>query len=179
MSYTLREFTPTDTDSVNALARAAFEQFRGEYSDWPAFSSNIGSMASLAASGELIVASDQERIVGAVVYVGPHKPKRDFFSLECPILRMLVVDPTHRGLGIGRALTQECISRARRDGASVIALHTSRIMEIALPMYLRMGFVFEREAPRIFGVSYGIYIKSLHAQPEVQADGAVFGGSAA
>ncbi|MDG4549117.1 MAG: GNAT family N-acetyltransferase [Candidatus Contendobacter sp.] len=170
MSHTLRNFSPSDADAVNRLALRAFEQFRGEYSDWEAFSRNIGSMASLSTSGELIVASDQDRIVGAVVYVGPHKPKREFFSIEWPILRMLVVDPAHRGQGIGRVLTQECINRAQRDSASVIALHTSPIMQVALPMYLRMGFMFEREAPSILGVSYGVYIKRLHAQHGAPAD---------
>lgn len=161
MSYLIREFRTADAAAVNALAVAAFEQFRNEYSDWDTFSRNIGGMAALSADGELIVAADGERIAGAVVYVGPGKPKREFFAAEWPILRMLVVDPAYRGQGIGRALTEECIARARRDGAACIALHTSPIMAVALPLYLRLGFVFEREAPTIFGVSYGIYIKSL------------------
>lgn len=165
MSHVLRSFMPTDADTVNRLALRAFEQFRSEYSDWDSFSRSIGSMASLSAFGELIVASDQDRIVGAVVYVGPGKPKREFFSVEWPILRMLVVDPDHRGKGIGRLLTQACINRARRDHAPVLALHTSPIMRVALPMYLRMGFVFEREAPSIFGVSYGVYVKQLARTP--------------
>jgi ribosomal protein S18 acetylase RimI-like enzyme len=170
MSYTLRDFKPSDADAVNQLALLAFEQFRGEYSDWQAFSRNIGSMSSLSDAGELIVVTDQEIIVGAVVYVGPHKPKREFFLAEWPILRMLVVNPAHRGHGIGRLLTDECISRAKRDGSKVVALHTSRIMEVALSMYLRMGFEFKQEAPAIFGVPYGIYVKALHAQPTVPSD---------
>lgn len=179
MSYMLRDFKPTDAEAVNALALAAFDQFRSAYADWAVFSRNIGSMASLATAGELIVAAVDERIVGAVVYVAPHKPKKEFFSVEWPILRMLVVSPAHRGYGIGRALTQECILRAQRDGASLIALHTSPIMEVALPMYQRMGFAFHSEAPEIFGVFYGIYVKALHAQQVLQADRPAFGGPAA
>ena len=53
---------------------------------------------------------------------------------------MLVIDPGARGRGLGRLLTEECVRRARRDGAPTVALHTSPIMEVALPMYLRMGF---------------------------------------
>lgn len=170
MSYLVRDFQLDDAESVNRLALLAFEQFRDAYSDWAAFSRNVGNMTSLAASGELIVATIEGRIVGAVVYVGPHKPKREFFAVEWPILRMLVVEPSSRGLGIGRALTEECIDRARRDGALLIALHTSPIMEVALPMYERMGFRYERAAPSIFGVSYGIYIKRLHAQRGAPAD---------
>ncbi len=74
---------------------------------------------------------------------------------------MLVVDPACRGNGIGRALTDECLARARRDGAKVMALHTSPIMTVALPMYLRMGFAWLRAAPPIFGVDYAVYTKAL------------------
>jgi hypothetical protein len=51
--------------------------------------------------------------------------------------------------------------RARRDRAAVIALHTSPIMTVALPMYLRMGFVRLRATPPIFGVEYAVYTKML------------------
>jgi GNAT superfamily N-acetyltransferase len=59
---------------------------------------------------------------------------------------MLVVDPASRGGGLGWGLTEECIDRARRGGSPVIALHTSPIISVALPMYLGMGFRPVREA---------------------------------
>ena len=74
---------------------------------------------------------------------------------------MLVVDPDARGQGIGRRLTEECIARARRDKAPLIALHTTSIMTVAQPMYLRMGFELIHEAPPIFGVRYAVYTKKL------------------
>lgn len=161
MRYSLREFTRSDTEAVNATALAAFSQYSGAYTDWPAFSANISNMASLAKDGEIIVADSEQGIVGAVAYVGPGKPKSAMFDPNWPIMRMLVVAPSARGLGVGRALAEECIARARRDGAPLFALHTSSIMHVALPMYERMGFVFLRAAPPIFGVSYGIYVKQL------------------
>lgn len=78
---------------------------------------------------------------------------------------MLVVSPKARGAGVGRALAQECLARARRDKAEVFALHTSPIMTVALLMYERMGFRFLRDAPAIHGVPYGIYVKSLSLSP--------------
>jgi len=74
---------------------------------------------------------------------------------------MLVVDPAFRGKGIGQALSDACIARARRDGAPIIALHTSPIMSVALPMYLKMGFTKAYDAPPIFGVAYAVYTKAL------------------
>lgn len=43
----------------------------------------------------------------------------------------------------------------------MIALHTSPIMTVALPMYLRMGFEYARDAPHLHGVPYRIYLKRL------------------
>jgi ribosomal protein S18 acetylase RimI-like enzyme len=108
-----------------------------------------------------MVAELAGNIVGAVAYIPPHRPKAPYFEKAWPIIRSLVVDPTCRRIGVGRALTEECISRARRDGSSVIALHTSPIMTVALPMYLRMGFQWHHDAPQIYGVPYAVYLKHL------------------
>jgi GNAT superfamily N-acetyltransferase len=159
--FTLRDFGAADAAAVNALGVAAFEAYRDAYSDWPGFRSRIAAMAALAATGEIIVAEQDGRLVGAVVYIGPGKPKNDFFQAEWPIMRMLVVAPEAQGQGVGRALAHECIRRARRDGASVFALHTSALMRVALPMYERMGFRRHADAPAIHGVSYGIYLLDL------------------
>ena len=161
MTIQLHQFAPTDEEAVNRVALAAFEQYRDEYQDWEAFTRRIGSMSVLAQSAEIIVARSGEQVVGAVAYVGPGNPKAEFFAPEWPILRMLVVEPSFRGRGVGRALTQDCIRRAGRDGAALIALHTSRIMKVALAMYQRLGFAFAYEAPAIHGVPYGVYVKQL------------------
>ncbi len=161
-TLTISAFTTADTPEVNRVALAAFQQYQNEYSEWEVFAARIGNMAALAATGEIILAkADGGRIAGAVVYVGPGKEKADYFDREWPILRMLVVDPMFRGLGIGKLLTQECIRRAIRDEAPLIALHTSRIMKVALPMYERMGFRLEQEVPSIHGVPYGVYTLKL------------------
>jgi ribosomal protein S18 acetylase RimI-like enzyme len=157
----IRDFQPEDATQVNALALDAFEQFKDAYHDWPGFQSKIGNMAALAESGEIVVAQSGGRIVGAVAYVGPGAPKAAFFQPEWPVMRMLVVAPDSRGRGIGRALAEECLRRSRRDGAAMFALHTSEIMNIALPMYQRMGFKRIASTPAIHGVEYGVYLKEL------------------
>jgi ribosomal protein S18 acetylase RimI-like enzyme len=161
VDHSIRDFTADDAAAVNAVALAAFEQYRGEYEDWPAFSAFVGSMADLAEGGELIVALSDGRIAGAVAYFGPRATKPALFDPAWPVIRMLVVDPAARGRGLGRMLTEECIRRARRDGADGIALHTSQIMQVALAMYLRLGFVPLRDSAPIFGVPYRIYLKRL------------------
>jgi len=157
----VRDFLPSDSAYVNSLALRAFEQFKGAYQDWPGFRAKIGNMSALAEVGEIVVAEVDGPIVGAVAYVSPFAPKADFFRPEWPIMRMLVVAPDFRGRGIGRALAQECLCRAKRDGASVFALHTSKLMKVALPMYERMGFKWVSGTPAIHGVEYGVYVKEI------------------
>lgn len=159
--FELREFRTGEEMAVNEVALEAFYEYRDYYDDWAEFSNIIGNMASLSQSGELIVATVQERVVGAVVYVSPGRRKSEIFPPEWPILRMLVVTPQYRGLGIGRALTKECMRRAQRDGASLIALHTSEIMTVALSMYECLGFRRLHETPNIFGISYAVYVMEL------------------
>lgn len=157
----IRNFHFGDAVRVNALALDAFEQFKDAYTDWPTFRARLANMAGLASAGEVIVAELDNQVVGAVAYIGPGLPKADFFKPEWPIMRMLVVAPSARGLGVGRALVDECLRRARRDGASVFALHTSELMQVALPMYQRMGFEWAASVPDIHGVRYGVYLKEL------------------
>lgn len=160
-AFQLRAFRSDDADAVNAVAIAAFAEFRAEYGDWPTVSRNVGKMAALAESAEVIVATVEGAVAGAVGYVAPNIEKQEWFEREWPVIRMLVVLPQHRGRGIGRALTEECIRRAQRDGAPLIALHTTPLMAVALPMYERMGFEYLRAAPDRAGVPYGIYVKRL------------------
>ena len=166
MEESFRNFKPSDADAVNRLALRAFEEFSNDYTDWENFAEKVATMSSLSECGELIIAEADGQIIGAVAYVAPHRPKPVFFATDWAILRMLVVEPAYRGHGMGRRLTQECIDRARRDGAPLIALHTSPIMQVALPMYRRMGFEFFCEVPAINGVPYGIYTKRLRDQAE-------------
>ena len=55
-------------------------------------------------------------------------------------IRMLAIGDTARGLGLGRALTEECLRRARSLGRKQVVLHTTEVMPVARGMYDRMGF---------------------------------------
>jgi ribosomal protein S18 acetylase RimI-like enzyme len=56
------------------------------------------------------------------------------------ILR-LAVHPSHRGKGLGRLLTDECIRRCRDAAIPTLALHATSWMSLSRAMYERMGFV--------------------------------------
>ena len=74
---------------------------------------------------------------------------------------MLAVSPQHRGQGIGRQLSLECVRRAKQDKAEVVGLHTSELMVAARRMYERLGFQQEIELPRLLGIKYWRYVLKL------------------
>jgi ribosomal protein S18 acetylase RimI-like enzyme len=92
---------------------------------------------------ERIVAERGGTLVGSVQLYPPAVDAYNgaLAAVPWPELRLLVVAPAARGLGVATALIDECVARARRGGATDLGLHSSQSMQTAVRMYERMGFV--------------------------------------
>jgi GNAT superfamily N-acetyltransferase len=106
MHVSLRDFSTSEAATIDRLAVASFSQYSNDFQDWPAMVRVLEKMSEMAGNAEIIIAEHEGRVVGAVGYVPPSAPKSAHFKPEWPIIRMLVVDPSARGLGAGRALTE-------------------------------------------------------------------------
>ena len=83
-------------------------------------------------------------VVGSIFLV-----KKNKFEAK---LRLLIIAPAARGLGLGKRLTRTCIRFARRAGYKKIALWTQSHLAAARAIYQSEGFrLVAREPHRSFG----------------------------
>ena len=134
------------SDELDATAEVMVAAYR-EYvpPDAPAqlqeYLHEIRDVRSRLADSMLILAEADGRILGAVTYYGDAtKEPHAAWPAGWANFRLLAVAPQARGKGIGRALTEECLARARAAGRTAIGLHTTQMMQVARAMYERMGF---------------------------------------
>jgi DNA-binding MarR family transcriptional regulator/GNAT superfamily N-acetyltransferase len=66
-------------------------------------------------------------------------------SDEVARLRLLIVDPKARGLGLGRDLVRQCIAFARKAGYRKITLWTHGVLTAARAIYQKEGFQLTRQ----------------------------------
>ena len=117
-----------------------------------------------ASRADLPVPRDGDgRIVGSVALV----LEGDFGEVTASdaeaAFRMLVVDPTVQGRGVGELLVATCLDRARAAGRGRMVLSTDPRMTAAQRLYERLGFTRlpERDWSPAPGVGLLVYSREL------------------
>ncbi|HVF54362.1 MAG TPA: GNAT family N-acetyltransferase [Actinomycetota bacterium] len=142
----IREGAETDIEAAARVLRAAYDEYRGPLEErFEIYIADVVDVVSRWGSSELLVATIGGELVGCVNYYSDasraeYPGDATPFPSDWVAIRLLAVDPVRRGHGVGRALTDACIDRAREEGAPVLGLHTTDAMRVARSMYERMRF---------------------------------------
>lgn len=142
---TVRDARDADREAIRALTLGAYAEYAAVMAPeaWGALAGALGAALDTGLPAHRIVAERGGALVGSVMLFPPSVAAYGEMSGAggWPELRLLAVAHEARGLGVGEGLVEECIRRARAEGAVEIGLHTSRSMTGAMRLYERMGFV--------------------------------------
>jgi len=129
-----------------------------------AYTPQLADVAGRAAVSQLLVARDDDgRILGSVALVLSGDFGEVLASDDEAGFRMLVVDPTAQGRGIGRLLVTACLDRARQAGKTRMVLSTDPRMTAAHRLYESLGFTRlpERDWSPLPGIDLLVYSLEL------------------
>lgn len=100
----------------------------------------LADVAGRADAGELLVAVDAERVLGAVLFVDPGGRYAEVSGPGEGEFRMLAVDPAAQGRGVGRALVRACVERAVAAGCHAVVISVRDFARAAQRLYDATGF---------------------------------------
>jgi ribosomal protein S18 acetylase RimI-like enzyme len=161
MKLIYRQGTIHNLIEIKDLAVKSWSQFSHQLTEenWAKLCNtltDINTFTDLLNLANCTVCCDDKKIIGMAFLVPSGNPTAIYDRKWCYI-RFITVDPDFAGQGIGRKLTTGCIDLARENGESVIALHTSELMNNARHIYESLGFKIEREIDQRLGKRFWLY----------------------
>jgi GNAT superfamily N-acetyltransferase len=162
----IRDARPEEYDTMRDLTLAAYAQYATIMPHWEMYRKHSLATLEQDRSAERIIAEQNGTIVGSVLLFPARANVYESASANTgvPEVRLLAVSPAARGLGVGSALLAECERRARSAGACFLGLHTEDLMEAAVCMYERRGYVHMPETD--FSPGPGIIVKGYRRSLE-------------
>ena len=145
----IREIKKSEYRFLGELVVDVYSRLEGfpsssELPDYYKMLRNIGSLNEQEHTKVLIAEGPNKKVVGGVVYYDDMSMYGSSGTAtqekHASGIRLLCVDPDSRGIGIGKALTNECIRLAKVSGNKQVILHTTQAMEVAWNMYTKLGF---------------------------------------
>jgi ribosomal protein S18 acetylase RimI-like enzyme len=139
----IRLAAPAEYAALADLCEAAYAPFvAGDHH----YLAELRDVARRAAGAELLVAAEpgEGSVLGTVTFVPDGGPLGEIAEPHEAEFRMLAVDPSAQGRGVGTALLRRVLDESRRRGAGGVVCSSLPEMRAAHRVYERLGF---RRAP--------------------------------
>jgi len=145
----VRNANPSEFEAIGKLMVEVYSQLEGfpkpiDQPNYYKMLTNVGELTTKPETELLVSVSANGKPVGAVVYFGDMKYYGSGGAAtsekNAAGFRLLAVDPSARGLGIGKLLINECIRKAKDKNLSQVIIHSTKAMQIAWKMYEQIGF---------------------------------------
>ncbi|HWH31397.1 MAG TPA: GNAT family N-acetyltransferase [Egibacteraceae bacterium] len=158
---TIREARDDELDIVASLIVDAYAEYAARMSPdaWSFFAQDIANVRGRLGDARLLVAERDGRLIGSVtLYTDWRGAQSGTYSM-----RLLAVPPECRGQGVGRALMEDGIARARAAGVSRLVLTAVQEMESVRDLSEHLGFVRDRSldhepAPGVRAEGYALHL---------------------
>ncbi len=148
-TFIVRIAKPIEFEEIGKLLVKVYSQLEGfpKETDQPEYYkmlANVGELTNKPETELLVAVSTDGRIAGCIVFFYDMKyyGSGGTATLEqnAAGFRLLAVDPSARGQGIGKLLTNECIRKAKDRKLGQVIIHTTMAMQTAWKMYEKLDF---------------------------------------
>jgi GNAT superfamily N-acetyltransferase len=147
--YIIRNALPAEFAEIGKLMVTVYSQLEGfpkeaEQPNYYNMLANIGELTTQPGTELIVAVSPEGKIAGAVVYFSDMKyyGSGGIATQEqnaCGF-RLLAVDVSARGQGLGKLLTTECLKKAKEKQVKQMIIHSTMAMQTAWKMYEKLGF---------------------------------------
>jgi GNAT superfamily N-acetyltransferase len=126
----VRQVRPAEYEAAGDIVVAAYRALPGAHLS-NGYAEQLADVGRRALEAEVLVAVD-DRLLGCVTFVpDATSPWAEMLKDDEAAVRMLGVDPTVQGRGVGGALLGACVDRARRLGRAAVFLHSTPWISMA------------------------------------------------
>lgn len=142
-TISVRLITPEDNTSLASIIRKSLEEFGAAKAGTVYFdetTDHLSEVFTIKGSAYFVLLQNDEVVGGAGIYPTANLPED-----TCELVKLYIA-PKARGLGLGKLLMQKCEAAARSEGYQYIYLETMPELNIAVPLYEKMGYQY-LEAP--------------------------------
>lgn len=141
--YIIREIAPHDNIVLAKIIRSSLEEFKANKRGTVYYDETTDHLSNLfkTPGSKYFVAEEGQTVLGGAGIF----PTAGLPEGTCELVKMYLV-PECRGLGIGKALINQCLDFAKSIGQHSVYIETLPELHIAVKVYEHMGFT-RLEAP--------------------------------